>query len=865
MITLDNELAQKLDAYDAGTLKEYPYKVIGNPDIHDQCGKRIVTGNTDFAADHFTGHKFFGAIKGAEIMHGKILSIDTSEAAKIPGVKGFITPDDLPNYWSSTINRYGQEIVGVIADNWYTATRATAAVKVEYEQTAGVFDPDEAAKEGAPLSGVFPAGNVETKAVLKRDPENKGLGADAGWDSCEYIGTYEQPWTTTYAHNELEAHQTLAWWIGDDVYYYTGTQDINYTRQMIIAQWLPALGLSYKQIHAVTHFNCGGFGGKSLDCNVPTAIMMSKKVNGYPVLCKNSRQANMLNKGRQFSTRSKFTIGCDKTGKLVALDAYYLSNAGAALACPSGDVHYGLRTTYKIPYCSIKVDQVYTNAPLRHYWRDVADIPGSLNTNTALEKFYYDIREKGIFKGTPYEFRIMNLNTAEAGDQDYEGGQLMSGVYKAYYGWTGVPSPYSKYWGSYVIKDLFKKCHDMADYDKKWKMPHTQKVKDIYPNEFKEYADWWYGISITGLMDSHGVINGGRTRGGIVKVNADGTFTVITASARGCSGGSTVCCNVVAEVLGVTPDKVVLGEWGNTDCSVPAGLQAGSSHTVSISTAFYNTAMLLRNNLFKAALQATTGPFKAKGITSVDELEAEDNIIYWKKDHSVMMAYASVCATYSAEAASSRGYEIEAMYDIIGGTGTGLMEDGRIKGGAWRDKGKYIKRFDHVTCNGQSSGCAEVAVDGETGEVELLKFYNVVDAGTVIFRKGAEKEICAGCENAHNIAFSYGDIYDENTGALISSQYTEACLPTYKDLKTENNEFFLYESRDAGGPFGCHGIAEPSVQNYNSVFLAIYNAIGVWMDPEKGAITPDRVLKQINRAAKKYGYDINKSGDRVKE
>ena len=33
------------------------FKVLGNPDVHDQSGKEIVLGKTDFAADHFTGHK----------------------------------------------------------------------------------------------------------------------------------------------------------------------------------------------------------------------------------------------------------------------------------------------------------------------------------------------------------------------------------------------------------------------------------------------------------------------------------------------------------------------------------------------------------------------------------------------------------------------------------------------------------------------------------------------------------------------------------------------------------------------------------------------------------------------------------------
>lgn len=125
-------------------------RVIGNPANHDQVAMKVVTGQADFAADRFPMHKWYGAPKLSTIMRGKIKSVDATEALKEPGVKAVVTYKEVPG-WTQDIFQWGQEVAGVIADNWYTAVRATQLVKVEYEVGVGVFDPDEAAKSGAPL------------------------------------------------------------------------------------------------------------------------------------------------------------------------------------------------------------------------------------------------------------------------------------------------------------------------------------------------------------------------------------------------------------------------------------------------------------------------------------------------------------------------------------------------------------------------------------------------------------------------------------------------------------------------------------------------------------------------------------------
>jgi len=798
MITLDD------------SVKLSDYKVLRNPAIHDQSIMKILTGKADFAADHFAGHKFFGAIKFATIAHGEVTSVDVSEALKLPGVKAVITADDCP-VWNKTITWYGQEVAGVVADNWYTALRALPLIKVAYKEAAASVDPDYAMQEGAPLTGILPNSNIGTAGVCFRDAKSDKRSTAAAnnvfdpstFNECDVVKEYTFGWTTTYPHNELEAHQTTAWWVGDDLYYYTGCQDITSNKATVAN----ALGMALNKVHAVTHFNCGGFGGKTSDILAPAAAVMSKKIGGYPVLCKNTRQLNSLNRGHNFPTRSRIKFGVKKDGKnykFHACDAEFWSDGGVNSFSPVGNVFFGLQKTYIIPNISLVAYRIQTNTPTRGYWRCVNDPCGAMNYDSAIDKLAYDL---GI---DPYDLRMNNLGSQALPDQD-------------------VPT---MYWGSFPIKEELELAAQKSDYKKKFKLtPKSQKVDDIYHNGDMR----WYGISITGHEDSHGS-SSGSGRGGIIKAQTDGTFLVNTGSARGCSGGTTVCCNVAAETLGAKPEDVKLGEWGNTDVGLNAGIQAGSSHTISISSAYYNAALEMRYKIFQVAL--TKAPFKGVA-TSVDDLYAEDSVVYLKKDKSVSATFKALNWGNNI-AASGQGW-------TVGAAGT-VDEIGRRNGGAWRSVGNYIKPGQAVYTYGSAAAATEVAVDEETGEVEILHIWNIVDTGCTMFKNGTLKEIGCGAEAFHNQAFFYNTVYDPNTGAVISTNYTEAMFPTYMDMKTENHDLIDYESMDAGGPFGCHGIAEPCVTNYSSVLCAIYNAVGVWVDPQMAQMSADRVLKALGKA-----------------
>jgi len=762
--------------------------VLGKLENHDKTAYAVVTGKADFAADRLPGRKWYGAVKCSTIMKGTIKSIDKTAALALPGVKAVITYEECP-LWTQGIFAWGQEVAGVVADNWFTAVRATELIKVEYNVLPGVFDPDAAMAPGAPLSGV----RVDTNIAVSKT--ERGDGGAAGLAKAEVQVESVTGWSTTYAHNELEPHQAIAWWVGDDCYIWYPTQHTHGTKNAVVN----ALGVPSDKIHGYTHFTGGGHGGKTGENGAGVAAIMSKAVNGYPVLFANSRHDNMLTRARQFALKSNIKIGAKKDGTFTGVDAKFYGDGGRNAGAPIANCHFGLRTTYTIPDASFERTVINTNSPVRSYWRCVNDPPGAQSYDPAIDK----LAEK--LDMDPYQLRMKNMRPETQPDQE---------------------SP-NKYWGGYNVKEQFEWLHQASGYASKWHKPGTKTLPD----------GRLHGIAITGHLDSHGSVGGG-SRGGIVKMNPDGTCQVNVGGARGCEGGPTMCCHMVAEALGLKYADVGLGEWGDTATTLDAGIQAGSGFTGGAGSAFFNAAVAARNLVFAAAI-TKTGLKEIAGITVAD-LESKNSEIIYKPDPTKKITFRQAMSGTAPIAGASAGWNGAA----VGGVGA----DGRGVGGAQRAKGSHITVGQNINTNGNSSACAEVAVDPETGEVEILGYWNAVDTGRTVFKQGTLKEMGSGVELQIFQGLFAGDVYDASTGACISSQYTETQFPTYLDFKTERITLKDVESNDAAGPFGAHGIGEPCVSNYSAITCAIFNATGKWVDPEKGAMNPDRVLKALGKA-----------------
>jgi xanthine dehydrogenase molybdenum-binding subunit len=136
----------------------------------------------------------------------------------------------------------------------------------------------------------------------------------------------------------------------------------------------------------------------------------------------------------------------------------------------------------------------------------------------------------------------------------------------------------------------------------------------------------------------------------------------------------------------------------------------------------------------------------------------------------------------------------------------------------------------------------EVAVDTETGEIEILKLGVVADPGKIMRLTSLESQIdqvmyfSQGCQLLEDF------VYDSRTGVKLNNNMIDGRMPTILDVPEVDRRFL--ETRAGNAAYGANGISH-SLANTHLLIIAIHNAIGVWVDPPA---TPDKVLKALGKA-----------------
>jgi len=120
---------------------------------------------------------------------------------------------------------------------------------------------------------------------------------------------------------------------------------------------------------------------------------------------------------------------------------------------------------------------------------------------------------------------------------------------------------------------------------------------------------------------------------------------------------------------------------------------------------------------------------------------------------------------------------------------------------------------------------AEVDVDDETGEVEVIRIVAAHDCGTAINPMLVEGQVEGGISMGIGFALQEEILFD-GAGRQINPNYTNYIIPTSLDMP--EIEVHIVPSHDATGPFGAKGVGEPtSVPTAAAILNAIHNAVGV--------------------------------------
>ena len=328
-----------------------------------------VLGYGQYVDDMELEGMIYGSALRSAYPRAKVVSIDTSQAKALPGVRAVVTAEDIPGSvkvghlkqdWDTLIpvgenTRYlGDAVCLVAADTMELVEEAKKLVKVEYEELPAVFDPMEALKEGAPL--VHKEGNILAHEHLMRGDADEAIKNSAHVVTKKYFTPF-----TEHAFLEPECAVAIVDREKGEALIYSSDQGTYDTQR----ECSKMLGYPMEKVHVINKLVGGGFGGKE-DMTVQHHAALLSYHTGCPVKVKLTRKESILIHPKRHPAWMEFTTACDENGYLTGMKAKVITDTGA-YASLGGPVLQRLCTHAAGPYNyqNIEIDgtAVYTNNP----------------------------------------------------------------------------------------------------------------------------------------------------------------------------------------------------------------------------------------------------------------------------------------------------------------------------------------------------------------------------------------------------------------------------------------------------------------------------------------------------------------------
>jgi CO/xanthine dehydrogenase Mo-binding subunit len=386
-------------------------KVVGTRPIRPD-GVDKVTGRAQFGADMVMPGMLWGKVKRSPHAHARIVSIDTSKAMKLPGVRAVVTADDFPNIASEEafvgegpmnfrdLSRNcmargkalyeGHAVAAVAAASQAIADEALELIDVKYEVLPYVIDVEAAMADNAPVlhDDLFTAG-VEPKPtkpsnIAKRVYYHKG-NIDAGFKDAEVI--VEGRYTTEPVHQAyIEPHACVCAYGADGQCTIFSSSQGQFMVRSYVAK---LLGIDIANIRATAAEIGGGFGGKTLVYLEPLALALSKKC-GRPVKMQMTREEVFRASGPTSGATMEVKLGAKKDGTIVAAKHELKYQAGAFPGSPIGPGCMCGFAMYDIPNVEVIGYDVVSNRPKVAAYR----APGAPIASYAVESAMDDLARK---------------------------------------------------------------------------------------------------------------------------------------------------------------------------------------------------------------------------------------------------------------------------------------------------------------------------------------------------------------------------------------------------------------------------------------------------------------------------------------
>ena len=741
----------------------YVGKKVTRVDAYDK-----VIGRTKYTDDLCDKSAYIARILHSTIANGRVLSIDTSEAEKIPGVVKVFTCFDLKEKhyfptaghpWSTDkshqdvadrlvltdrVRFYGDDIAAVVAEDEVSAAQALRAIKVEYEEYPFVLDVMDAMKEDAPqLHEDYPNNILKHTTISKGNYEEAikepGLIKVEGWYS-----------TPTVQHCHIENFICYAEMEGDRIKVVSSTQIPHIVRR-VVGQ---ALGVEWGKIRVVKPYIGGGFGNKQDVLYEPLCAWLSMQLHGHLIKLDVPREETFVSTRVRHAIKSHIISWVRQDGTFAARKLEAFSDQGAYASHGHSICAKGVGAFPQLYPCdNVEADAytIFTNKSVAGAMRGYG-IPQAM---WAVECHTEDICAK--LNMDPLEFRRKNLMP------------------------VGFKDAFSK---NELYSDTFNQCLDkgieVTDYLRKYKEYQNQ-TGDI--RRGIGMAVFWYNTAVWPISL--------ETSSCRMVLNQDGSLQVQLGETEIGQGADTAYSQMTADILGVPLEAVHVVSCQDTDVT-PFGTGAyASRQTYTAGFSIRQTALLLKERILKYAHELTRMPEY--------NLDIIDGQIVRITDNRVLMSLGDLST--------------EALYSLSHSEHLSAESTAQIKSNAY------------------SFGCtfAEVEVDIPMCKVKLLDIVNVHDAGTLINPALAEAQVHGGMSMGIGFGLSENLLFDPKTGRALNNNLLDYKLSTFMDHP--RLRAYFVENAEPTSAFGTKSLGEPPTCSIApAIRNAVYQATGVYVN-----------------------------------
>ena len=707
---------------------------------------RFLTGNGRYTDDINRPGQLYAVFVRSEVAHGRIVSLDTTEAAAAPGVAQVFTAKDfegvggVPCGWQITdkngdpmkepkhpilaegkVRHVGDPIAVVVADTPEHAKDAAELVAVEIEDLPAVINMRDAISGGAAVHDEAPD-NIcydwefvaENKAAVDEAIRNAAHVTTLELVNNRLVANPMEPRCAIGEYDRSDDQHTL----------YTTSQNPHVIRLLMGAF---VLGIPEHKLRVVAPDVGGGFGSKIYHYAEEAFVTFAAKKLNRPVKWTSSRSEAFMSDAQGRDHVTKIELALDADNNFTALRCTTLANMGAYLSTFAPCIPTWLHGTllagnYRTPLIFTNVKAVFTNTVPVDAYRGAGRPEATFQLERVIDKA---ARELGV---SPVALRKQNF----IGKDQFPYQTPVAVVYDT---------------GDYhATMDKVVEMADLGGFEaRKAEAAKRGKLRGL---GFAHYIEAC-GIAPSSLVGALGA-RAGLYEAATVRVNPTGSVSVFTGSHSHGQGHETTFAQVVADMLGIPAEQIDIVH-GDTN-RVPFGmgtygsrsLAVGGSAIVKSVEKIVAKAKKIAAHLLEASEADITfedGQFKVAGT---DKAKAFGEI--------ALAAY--VPHKYPIETVEP-GLEETSFYDP--------------------------KNFTYP-----SGGYAcEVEVDPETGVVTVIAFHAADDFGNLVNPMIVEGQIHGGVAQGIGQAMLEHATFDEN-GQMQAGSFMDYAMPRASDLVMVN-------------------------------------------------------------------------------